>query len=131
MPHITLDYSPNMETRTNISALCDTLRRAAIESGVFPLAGVRVRAFRADHTSIADGQDIHGYIDIVIRLREGRDDATKQHAARAVFDAAERFLAPAMATHSVALSLELRDMQADLALKAGTIRDHLGTENTQ
>lgn len=131
MPHLVLDYSANMEERTDIAALCDVLRATAIETGVFPLAGVRVRAFRADHVSIADGRDIHGYIDIVVRLREGRDDETKKRAAQTLFDAVKSFLAPATATYSVALSLEIRDMQADFALKAGTIRDHLGTEDTQ
>lgn len=131
MPHLVVDYSPNMETRTDLAALCNVLRETAISTGVFPMAGVRVRAIRADHVSIADGQDIHGYVDITVRLREGRDADTKKRAANVLFEAAQSFLAPAMAVHPVALSLEIRDMQAEFALKGGTIRDHLNTEDTR
>ena len=125
MPHIVVDYSANMEERVDMAAFCDVLRRAAIETGVLPLAGVRVRAFRADHFSIADGDPAHGYIDISLRLRGGRDLATRKAATAHVFAAAEAFLAPAMARHSIALSFEMRDIDPDLSPKTGTIRDHL------
>ncbi|GHF40685.1 5-carboxymethyl-2-hydroxymuconate isomerase [Seohaeicola zhoushanensis] len=128
MPHITVDYSPNMEDRADMAALCDLLRRAAIETGVLPMAGVRVRAIRADHTSIADGDAAHGYVDIALRLRGGRDLATRKAATAHVFAAAEAFLAPAMARHSIALSFEMRDIDPELSPKAGNIRDHLKGE---
>ncbi|KIC18629.1 MULTISPECIES: 5-carboxymethyl-2-hydroxymuconate Delta-isomerase [unclassified Leisingera] len=125
MPHITLDYSANMEARTDIAALCCHLRQAAAATGVFPLAGIRVRAFAANHTSIADGDDRHGYLDISIRLRAGRDLDTRKRAAQAVFEAAQSFLEPAMRQHSIALSLEMRNIDPELSPKCGTIRDHM------
>ncbi|WP_411351632.1 5-carboxymethyl-2-hydroxymuconate isomerase [Leisingera aquaemixtae] len=125
MPHITLDYSANMEDRTDIAALCRHLRQAAAETGVFPLAGIRVRAFAASHVSIADGDPQHGFIDISIRLRAGRDLDTRKRAAQAVFAAAHSFLEPALQQHSIALSLEMRDIDPELSPKCGTIRDHM------
>lgn len=125
MPHLSIGYSANMEDRVDIAELCDILRRAAIETGVFPMAGVRVRAFRADHVSIADGDCIHGYIDISVRLRGGRPLTKRQKATEHIFAAAEAYLKPAMAEHSIALSMEMRNIDPDLAPKAGTIRDHL------
>ncbi len=125
MPHIMLDYSANMEERTDIAALCDHLRRAAIETGVFPMPGIRVRAFAATHTSIADGDPKHGYIDISIRLREGRDQKTRETAVQAIFEAAKDFLQPALQEYSIALSAEMRNIDASLSPKTGTIRDHL------
>lgn len=125
MPHLTVDYSANMEDRVDMPGLCDVLRRAAIETGVLPMAGVRVRAIRADHVSIADGDPQHGYIDIALRLRGGRDLETRKAATAQVFAAAEEFLAPSMARHSIALSFEMRDIDPALSPKSGTIRDHL------
>lgn len=125
MPHFYIDYSANMEERTDIAALCDVLRRAAAETGVFPPAGIRVRAFRADHVSIADGDERHGYVHIMIRLRGGRTLDARKAATAHVFEAAKRHLAPAMAETSVALSLEMIDIDPDLSPKCGTIRDHL------
>ena len=125
MPHITIDYSANLEPEVDIAALCDLLRRAAIETGEFPVAGVRVRAFAARHVSIADGNPDHGYIDIGVRLRGGRDLVTRERATAHIFAAAEGFLAHVMARRSLALSLEMRDIDPALSPKTGSIRDHL------
>jgi 5-carboxymethyl-2-hydroxymuconate isomerase len=95
MPHISIDYSPNLEAELDIAALCDTLRRAAIETGEFPVAGVRVRAFAANHVSIADGTPDHGYIDISVRLRGGRDLLTRERATVHIFAAARNMRGPA------------------------------------
>ncbi len=67
-------------------------------------------------------------MDISVRMREGRPDDVKQDAIARIFEAVKVFLAPAMATHSIALSAELRDIDAQLAPKFGTIRDHLKEE---
>ena len=131
MPHVSVDYSANMEDRVDMAAFCGVLRRAAIETDVFPMAGIRVRALRADHVSIADGNAQHGYVDISVRLRAGRDLETRQAATTHIFAAAQTFLAPAMARHSIALSLEMRDIDPALSPKAGTIRDHLSPQDTQ
>lgn len=125
MPHITLEYSANMEARTDIAALCDHLRRAAIETGVMPMPGIRVRAFAAQHVSIADGDPDHGFVDISIRLREGRDLDTRKRATGIIFEAAKDFLAPVLDSSSLALSIEMRNINAELSPKIGTIRDHL------
>ena len=131
MPHLSIDYSANMEDRIDMPALCDTLRNAMIETGVFPLAGIRVRAFRADHVSIADGNPDHGYIDISVRLRAGRDLETRKRASAQIFAAAKTFLTPTMQIHSIALSFEMRDIDAELSPKTGSIRDHLKKGTSQ
>lgn len=125
MPHLTLDYSPNLEAEIDVAALCEVLRVAMIETGVFPLAGVRVRAFAATHVAIADGNPAHGYIDMSIRLRAGRAPEAKTAATAHVFEAAKTFLAPIMARRPLALSLEMRDIDPELSPKAGSIRDFL------
>lgn len=125
MAHFIIDYSPNLEEAIDWPAFCDLLRTQAIATGVFPLAGIRVRAFAATHVSIADGDAQHGYIDISVRLREGRTLEARKTATAALFAAAEDFLKPIMQTRSLALSMEMRDIDAELAPKTGTIRDYL------
>lgn len=125
MPHLTVEYSANMDDRVDMAQLCDALRLAAIATGDLPLAGIRVRAIRADHVSIADGNADHGFVDISVRLRAGRNLAIRQQATQRIFKAARDFLQPAMQKHPIALSLEMRDIDPDLSPKCGTIRDHL------
>ena len=125
MPHLMIDYSANVESDVDMGALCDTLRNVAASIDAFPLAGVKVRAVRVDHYAIADGNPEHGFIDISVRIREGRDMETKQNAAQKLFDAANEFVADVMQRRSLALSLELRDIDAALSPKSGSIRKYL------
>lgn len=125
MPHISIEYSANLEKLADVGGLCEALRAAAAAHPVFPMAGVRVRAYAARHYAIADGNPEHAFVDIHVRLREGRAQADKKDATEALFSAAKAFLAPVMAHHSLALSLEMRDIDASLAPKTGTIREHL------
>ena len=125
MPHLMIDYSANIEPDVDIGAFCDTLRDVVASIDAFPLAGVKVRAVRVDHYAIADGNPEHGFIDISVRIREGRDMETKQNAAQKIFDAANEFIADVMQRRSLALSLELRDIDAALSPKSGSIRKYL------
>lgn len=125
MPHVQIDYSANLEALVDMGALCEALRATAAGIEAFPMPGIRVRAIRVDHYAIADGNPKHGFIDLSLRLREGRPDAVKQDAITRIFETLQAFMAPAMKTHSIALSAEMRDIDASLSPKAGTIRDHL------
>lgn len=130
MPHIQIDYSPNLEGRLDVAGLCLALRDAAVATGILPLAGIRVRAIRADHVVIADGNPDHAYLDISVRLRGGRSDAAKAEATALIFAAAEAYCAKVMATSSLMLSMEMRDIDPALSPKASSIRKYLpgGTE---
>ena len=128
MPHIVLDYSANLESDADIPGLCAALRGAAAACPAFPTAGIRVRAIRADHCAVADGNPENGYIDISVRLRGGRDLETRKRAAADLFDAARAHLAPVIAARRIALSLEMRDIDPALSPKLNTIRDHVREE---
>ncbi len=125
MPHFHVEYSANLEPVVDMGAFCELIRATAAGIDTFPLAGIRVRATRVDHCAIADGNAKHGFVDISIRLRGGRPQAVKAAACEGIFDAAKQFLAPTMAQHSIALSLEMRDIDPELSPKTGSIRDHL------
>ncbi|MEM8703381.1 MAG: 5-carboxymethyl-2-hydroxymuconate isomerase [Pseudomonadota bacterium] len=128
MPHISIEYSANLEARTDIQGLCEVLRAEAADIDAFPTPGIRVRALKADHFSIADGDPKHGFVDISIRLRAGRPQGVKEEAVKRLFEAAQTILKPVLETSSLALSLEMRDIDPDLSPKTGTIRAHMGTK---
>ncbi len=127
MPHFQIDYSANLEDVVDMGALCETVRAVAADIDTFPVAGIRVRALRVDHVAMADGDPKHGFIDLSIRLREGRPQEVKEEAVARIFAALKAFMAPAMAHRSIALSAEMRDIDATLSQKFGNIRDHMET----
>ena len=125
MLHFQIEYSASLEAVVDIGQLCAAIRARAATIETFPMAGIRVRATRVDHVAIADGNPKHGFIDLSVRLREGRPDAIKRDAIDQIFATLKDFMIPTMASHSIALSAEMRDINADLSPKFGTIRDHL------
>jgi 5-carboxymethyl-2-hydroxymuconate isomerase len=125
MPHIQIDYSPNLTSRLDVGLLCLALRDAAVETGVLPLAGIRVRAVQVDHWVIANGDAQHGFIDISVRLRAGRTLDARKAAVATLFAAAEAFCAEALASSSLMLSMEMRDIDPELAPKTSSIRRYL------
>ena len=71
--------------RANIQAMVDT--------GVFPLAGTRVRGHRADISVTADG-GAHDFLHMTLKMGVGREEAVKADVAEAIYAAAEAWLKP-------------------------------------
>lgn len=125
MPHFHIEYSANLESLVDMAQLCEAVRAKAATIDTFPMAGIRVRATRVDHVAIANGNPKHGFVDLSVRLREGRPHDVKRDAITQIFAVLTDFMTPTMETLSVALSAEMRDIDADLSPKFGNIRDHL------
>ncbi len=125
MPHLSFEYSAGVGDRVNLHDFATCLRDAMAATGIFPLGGIRVRGFCADVAVIADG-GAHDFIDISVRLGAGRDLATRQRGAEAIYAAAEAFLRPRIGATPFALSLEMREIDPDLSIKRyNTIHDFL------
>ena len=125
MAHFHIDYSANLEAVLDIAALCEAIRSCAANIETFPVPGIRVRAVRVDHYAMADGNPKHGFIDVSVRLRAGREEQVKQDAIAQIFATLKAFTASAMEDNSIAISAEMRDIDADLSPKFGTIRAHM------
>lgn len=129
MPHFQIDYSANLEQRLDIAGLCEVIRDAAAATGVFPYAGIRVRATSVTHVVIADGNPDHAFLDMSIRLRAGRSMEDKKRATEEIFAVVESYCADVMAHSSLMLSMEMRDIDPELSPKASSVRQYLSGEH--
>ena len=125
MPHFTIEYSANLDNRLDIGAVCEIVRKAAVETGIFPLGGIRVRAIRCEHYAIADARNDYGFLDMVLRIGEGRDLATRQKAGEHVFQALSKLLDPVFAGSKFALSFDMQINDKDTSWKRNNIHDAL------
>ena len=128
MPHFTIEYSANLDGRLDIGAVCEVVRKAAVETGIFPLGGIRVRAIRCEHYAIADARNDYGFLDMVLRIGEGRDLPTRQKAGEHVFQALSKHLDPAFAASKFALSFDMQINDKDTSWKRNNIHDALKVE---
>ncbi|MCC8983266.1 5-carboxymethyl-2-hydroxymuconate Delta-isomerase [Bradyrhizobium acaciae] len=128
MPHFTLEYSANLDGLVDMGATVEVVRKAAVETGIFPLGGIRVRAIRCEHYAIADGRKNYGFLDMVLRLGEGRDLAARKKAGEHIFKALSAHLDPVFANSKFALSFDMQINDKETSWKRNNIHDALKVE---
>ncbi len=124
----TLEYSGNLDARVDMGKTVEVVRKAAVETGIFPLGGIRVRAVRCEHYAIADGNPDLGFLAMVLRLGEGRDLATRKKAGEHVFRALSTSLDPVFANSKFALSFDMQINDKETSWKRNNIHDVLKAE---
>jgi 5-carboxymethyl-2-hydroxymuconate isomerase len=112
----------------DIGEVCEVVRKAAVETGIFPVGGIRVRAIACRHYAIADGRDDHGFLAMLLRLGEGRDLAARKKAGDHVFRALSAYLDPVFASRNFALSFDMQINDKETSWKRNNIHDALKTE---
>jgi 5-carboxymethyl-2-hydroxymuconate isomerase len=125
MPHFTIEYSANLDSRLDMGKTVEVVRRAAAETGIFPLGGIRVRANRCEHFAIADGNPHFGFLAMVLRLGEGRDLATRKKAGEHIFRVLSDHLDPLFATGQLALSFDMQINDKETSWKRNNIHGAL------
>jgi 5-carboxymethyl-2-hydroxymuconate isomerase len=125
MPHFTIEYSANVGARVDMGKVVEVVRKAAAETAIFPLGGIRVRAIRCEHYAIADGNPHFGFLDMVLRLGEGRDLATRKRAGEHIFRALSDHLDPAFAAGQFALSFDMQINDKETSWKRNNIHEAL------
>ncbi len=128
MPHFTLQYSANLETQVDMADVVEVVRKAAVETGIFPLGGIRVRALRCEHYAISDGNPDFAFLDMLLRLGEGRDLATRKAGGEYIFRALSAYLDPVFAKRKLALSFDMQINDKDTSWKRNNIHDALKAE---
>ena len=128
MPHFTIEYSANLDARVDMGAVVELVRKAAVETGIFPLGGIRIRAVRCEHYAIADGNPHLGFLDMVLRLGEGRDLATRKEAGEHIFKALSAYLDPVFKETKFALSFDMQINDKETSWKRNNIHEALKGE---
>jgi 5-carboxymethyl-2-hydroxymuconate isomerase len=124
VPHLTIEYSANLEPGGNIAGLCAALSAGLLESGLFETGAVRVRARPCPHYAIADGLARNGFADMVLRMGKGRSAAERQSVGQALMAVAQAHFATELAAPHFALSLEVVEI-GELSWKANAIHPRL------
>ena len=130
MPHFTIEYSANIDDLVDMGAVVEVVRKAAVETGIFPLGGIRVRAVKCEHYAIADGRPSFGFLDMVLRLGEGRDLATRQKAGEHIFKVLSAYLDPVFKNSKFALSFDMQINDKETSWKRNNIHEALKVEAT-
>jgi 5-carboxymethyl-2-hydroxymuconate isomerase len=121
VPHLVVEYSANIEDAIEIDSLLDKLHARALETGVFPLGGLRVRAYRADRFRIADKSPENGFVHVTASIGHGRALDVQQRAGEQLFATLTEHLARVYATSPLAISLNIQEFHPVLNFKQNNL----------
>src|SRR3982751_2953935 len=111
MPHLVIQYTPDLERDCDLDALCrrppDTLVAAADDAGkpVFPTGGVRVLAMPAAHHAVADGQHA-AFAYLNLRIAPGRSAGARQWVGEALAEVVRAHFEPVLKRRHVGITLQ-------------------------
>lgn len=125
MPHLTVEYSANLEPQLDVMALLGVVHKAALATGVFEIGGIRVRAERRDQFIVADGDAANGFVAVHVRIGTGRDEATRTRMAEQIFAAVTAHLDPIFRSSPLAISLEVQQIDPVGSLKQNNLHARL------
>ncbi len=130
MPHLVILYTPNLEAKTDMSALCRALANTMIEQldeqgeQVFPTGGTRVLAYPAAHYAVADdgtagraaGKALgwtvgdagdYAFVYLNLRMGAGRSETIKKVAGEAILTRARAHFYPLFSQNHIGITLQV------------------------
>ncbi len=78
MPHLTIEYTGNLNPAAQMALLCQALAAGLAQQrdhqgqALFPLGGTRVLAYPAALHAVADGEPNQGFVYLRLRITPGR-----------------------------------------------------------
>jgi 5-carboxymethyl-2-hydroxymuconate isomerase len=113
MPHLVILYTPNIEPKTDLNALCRSLAdtmlslRDEADKPVFPIGGTRVLAYPAAHYAVADGKGDYGFMYLNVRMASGRSDAVKKAVGDQLLAVVKQHFAPIFQSELIGITLQV------------------------
>lgn len=114
MPHLTLEYSDNIEFE--VQPLLKRLHEELAATGAINLKGLKSRALRRTQYRIADGYEGYAFVHLNILLRGGRDIETRQEIVRRAMAVLEETFGHHFEDGYISLSVDMKEMQPGLAI---------------
>ena len=125
MAHLILEYSANLAEELDVDALFLRLHGVLEETGLFPVGGLRSRAYEVKQYRIADGDPALGFVNLTMKIGHGRSETERRQVAESVFAAVSQHLDPLFARRHLALSFEMTELSPTLKFNRNNIHEKL------
>ena len=125
MAHIVIEYSGNLRGQFDLDGFLRAVHGAALATGVFPIGGIRTRAYEAEHYVIADGNPDNAFVHISLRVGHGRDVDTRKRACEAIFAVACQQLDAVYERLPLGIALEMQEIDPVLTFKKNNLHEYV------
>ena len=125
MAHIVIEYSANLRGQFDLDGFLRAVHGAALATGVFPIGGIRTRAYEAQHYVIADANPDNAFVHISLRVGHGRDVDTRKRACEAIFAVACQQLGDVFERLPLGIALEMQEIDPVLTFKKNNLHEYV------
>ena len=121
MPHLTLEYSDNIEV--DVQPLLARLHEEVVSTGAINLKGIKSRAIKHTQYRIADGDPDYAFVHVGLLIREGRPIEIQKEATQRVMRVLKETFGHLFEKRKLSLTVDLKEMSAGIALTDHNIPD--------
>ncbi|HEJ9096614.1 TPA: 5-carboxymethyl-2-hydroxymuconate Delta-isomerase [Serratia odorifera] len=121
MPHFYAECTDNIRAEADLPALFAKVNQALVDTGIFPLAGVRSRAIWLDTWQMADGRHDYAFVHMTLKIGHGRSQDSRQQVGEMLFALIKQHFAALMASRYLALSFTIEELDPLLNYKQNNV----------
>ena len=125
MPNLFVEYSANIEQKIALDDLLDKLYQSALDTGVFPLGGIRVRAHSTEHYRISDCHPDNGYVHVTAMIGHGRPLDVRRRVGEQLLDTLTKHLRQLFESSPLAISLNIQEFHPELNFKKNNLHEYV------
>ena len=114
MPHLTLEYSDNLDF--DVQDLLSRLHTELVATGAVNLKGIKSRAIRHMEYRIADGNPEYAFAHVGLLIREGRSIEIQKDASQRVMSVLKDTFGARFEKGYMSLSVDIKEMREGIAL---------------
>ena len=113
MPHVTIQYTANLDPEAKIDALCASLaevicaQRDGEGQRLFPIGGTRVLAYPACAFAVADSAPDRAFVYLNVRIAPGREPARVKATGEALITAVRSHFEALLASRPLGITLQI------------------------
>ena len=121
MPHLTLEYTANLEF--DAQALFARMHSELVATGAVNLKGLKSRAVRRDVYRIADGDPDYAFVQVSLLIKEGRPPEVQSEFAQRILAVLKETFGHRLEDGYLSLSVDIKEMREGIALTLHNIPD--------
>ncbi len=121
MPHLTLEYSDNIEM--DVQPLLARLHEEVVATGAINLKGIKSRAIKHTQYRVADGDPDYAFVHVGLLIREGRPLEVQKETTQRVMKILKETFGHLFEKQKLSLTVDLKEMRVGIALTDHNIPD--------
>ena len=111
MPHLTLEYTSNIEQPPQFDELFARLHGVLAGVAAIPVGNCKSRAIRLEEYYVGDGLGRGAFVHLTVRFLAGRAPELKEQIGRRCLAVLEAAFAPSLGELDLQITVELQDIE--------------------